>query len=158
MTDDQSLNAYIDRLSRYPFFKGVQPVDPGWRKLFSKAALARLDYVLMDALEIPDKQGGYAITWRDDFRVDDASAFMARSVEFYLEVLEEERPNILASPTFLPSSLRDRYEELWTDERMETVIKAAVRNHVALEINAMYKIPSERFIQKAQHRVDQTLT
>ncbi len=150
MTDDASLNAYLDRLGRCGFYKGVQPVDPGWRKLFSKEALARLDYVLMDALEIPDDKGGHAIIWRDEFKVADADAFMARYVEFYLRVLEEERPDILASPTFLPKSLRDRYEELWTEDRMKTVIQAAVRNGVAIEINSMYRIPSQRFVRKAR--------
>jgi len=150
MSDDRSLNAYLDQLSRYDFYKGIQPVDPGWRKQFSKQALARLDYVLMDAMEIPDGKGGYTIIWDDNFRVEDANAFMARYLAFYVRVLEEERPNILASPTFLPKCLRDRYDELWTDERMETVIKAAVRNEVALEINSMYRIPSQRVVERAK--------
>jgi histidinol phosphatase-like PHP family hydrolase len=150
MTDERSLNAYLDQLVHYGFFKGVQPVDPGWRKMFSKEALARLDYVLMDALEIPDNKDGHAIIWKDDFRVDDADAFMARYVDFYLQVLADERPNILASPTFLPKCLRERYEELWTEERMETIIKAAIRSGVALEINSMYRIPSQRFVARAK--------
>jgi hypothetical protein len=105
MVDDASLNAYIDQLSHYGFFKGVQPVDLGWRKLFSKEALARLDYILMDALEIPDQKGGYAIIWRDDFSVDDAKAFMARYVEFYVQVLRRNAP--ISSP--VPHSCQNVY-------------------------------------------------
>ena len=150
MTDDLSLNAYLDRLEQCGFYKGLQPVDPGWRRLFGKQALARLDYVLMDALEIPDGKGGYSILWRDDFKVDDEDGFMDRYVAFYLRILEEEKPDVLASPSFLPKCVRERYDELWTDARVERVIRAAVKNNVALEINSMYKIPSRRFVARAK--------
>jgi histidinol phosphatase-like PHP family hydrolase len=150
MTDDAALNAYLDRVAGCGFYKGLQPVDPGWRRLFGRETLARLDYVLMDALEIPDGKGRHAILWRDDFAVDDENAFMDRYVGFYLQILEEEQLDILASPTFLPKSVRARYDELWTEARMERVIGAAIRNGVALEINSMYRIPSRRFVTRAK--------
>jgi len=150
MTDDAALNAYLDRVEGCGFYKGLQPVDPGWRRQFGKETLARLDYVLMDALEIPDGKGGHAILWRDDFAVDDERAFMDRYVAFYLRLLEEEKPDILASPTFLPLRVRARYDELWTDARMDQVIKAAVANNAAIEINSMYRIPNRRFVARAK--------
>jgi histidinol phosphatase-like PHP family hydrolase len=150
MTDDKALNAYLDRADQFGFYRGLQPVDLGWRKLFGKATLARLDYVLMDALEIPDGKGGYSILWHDDFEVGDEDAFMDRYVAFYVQILEEEKPDIVASPTFLPKRVRGRYDALWTDARMEKVIQAAVRNRAALEINSLYRIPARRFVAKAR--------
>jgi hypothetical protein len=150
MTDDVALNAYLDRAAGCGFYKGLQPVDPGWRRQFGKAALARLDYVLMDALEIPDGKGGHYILWRDDFAVDDENAFMERYVAFYLRILDEEKLDILASPTFLPKCVRERYDELWTDARVERVVRAAIRNDVALEINSMYRIPNRRVVSAAK--------
>lgn len=62
----------------------------------------------------------------------------------------KDKPAILASPSFLPKCGRDRYDELWTDSRMDTVVAAAVKNRVAVEINSLYQIPHERFVNKAR--------
>ena len=43
--------------------------------------------------------------------------------------------------------IADEYDELWTTERMQKVIDAAIRNDIAIEINARYRIPSKKFIQ-----------
>jgi hypothetical protein len=41
-------------------------------------------------------------------------------------------------------------EDLWTDERMERVIKAAVQNKVALEINSMTEFPASGLSRKPE--------
>ncbi|MCD6395111.1 MAG: hypothetical protein J7M40_16600 [Planctomycetes bacterium] len=41
-------------------------------------------------------------------------------------------------------------DALWTKDRMQKVIDAAVKNDVAIEINARYRIPSEAFIKRAK--------
>jgi histidinol phosphatase-like PHP family hydrolase len=46
--------------------------------------------------------------------------------------------------------LQPEYEALWTTERMDKVINAAVASDVAIEINARYKIPSAAFIKRAK--------
>jgi histidinol phosphatase-like PHP family hydrolase len=46
--------------------------------------------------------------------------------------------------------IAERYDELWTQQRMEKVIQAAVRNDVAIEINTRYRIPSVEFIKLAK--------
>ena len=65
-------------------------------------------------------------------------------------IIENEPIDIFVNPTFLPSRIADRYDQLWTDKRMQRVIDAAVRNGVAIEINARYKLPKEIFIKKAK--------
>jgi histidinol phosphatase-like PHP family hydrolase len=42
------------------------------------------------------------------------------------------------------------YDMLWTDERMQRVIEAAVKNGIAIEINNRRRIPSAAFIKAAK--------
>ncbi len=65
-------------------------------------------------------------------------------------ILNDEPIDIYVNPTFLPVSIASEYDTLWTDERMDRVIEAAVRNGVAIEINSRYKLPSEKFIRRAK--------
>ena len=58
--------------------------------------------------------------------------------------------DIYVNPTFLPAVIADQYDQLWTPQRMDKVIKEAVKNNVAIEINARYKIPGKAFIQRAK--------
>lgn len=55
-----------------------------------------------------------------------------------------------ANPTYLPESLQPDYDALWTVERMDRLISAAVKNGVAIEINAHFQIPSAAFIKRAK--------
>jgi histidinol phosphatase-like PHP family hydrolase len=50
----------------------------------------------------------------------------------------------------LPESLKSQYAALWTPKRMQRVIQAAVQNHVAIEINSHFRIPSATFIRQAK--------
>jgi histidinol phosphatase-like PHP family hydrolase len=65
-------------------------------------------------------------------------------------IMSEEPINIYVNPTFLPAVIADDYDVLWTRERMEKVIRAAVANNVAIEINSRYKLPSPAFIKLAK--------
>jgi histidinol phosphatase-like PHP family hydrolase len=74
---------------------------------------------------------------------------MNRYVDYNLRVLGQPI-QVWANPTYLPESLQSRYDELWTPERMDKVIAAAVNNNVAIEINAHFRIPSTAFIRRAK--------
>ena len=148
--DDEALLKYISTLDPYPFYKAVQPVSPGWRSDFSAEVIAKLDYVIMDAMELPNPDGTFFCIWMDDTQISDKDKFMDRYLDFHLQIMSEEGINILASPTFLPSCLHDEYDQLWTEKRMRTIIESAVQNNVALEIGAMYKIPNEKFVRLAK--------
>ncbi|MBR4975839.1 MAG: hypothetical protein IKY61_02205, partial [Thermoguttaceae bacterium] len=41
------------------------------------------------------------------------------------------------------------YDELWTEERMRTLIQAAIDNDVALEVQAESAFPKPRFVELA---------
>ena len=79
----------------------------------------------------------------------DPQEFMNQYVEFNLRVLAEPI-QVWANPTYLPESLQPEYDKLWTAERMDRVIAAAVKNKVAIEINARFQIPSAAFIKRAK--------
>ncbi|MEA3366482.1 MAG: hypothetical protein U9R68_00035, partial [Planctomycetota bacterium] len=66
-----------------------------------------------------------------------------------LRVLSEPI-TILANPTWLPPAVKDKYDELWTEARMQKVIRAAIDHRVALEINARSGYPHDRFIRLAK--------
>src|SRR4029077_7128559 len=79
---DADLQHYIDSLRPYPVRIGLQPVYPGWARAFSKPVLDQLDYILMDALTLPNPDGTYTAIWQIDTMVDDAEAFMQRYMQF----------------------------------------------------------------------------
>jgi hypothetical protein len=148
--DDAALRKYLDTLKPYPVHRGLQPVYPGWFKAFSAELLGQLDYVLMDALTLPEKTGGWLRIWRSDTVVTDNQAFMERYLAFNLQVLTEEPVDIFAWPTYLPTCISQDYDALWTDQRMQRLVDAAVRKDIAIEINETAKVPKARFVALAQ--------
>lgn len=85
----------------------------------------------------------------NEVHVDDEQDFMDMLVR-RIEGVMAEPIDIYVNPTFLPARIADKYEQLWTDRRMDRVIAAAVQHGVAIEINARYKLPSKEFILKAK--------
>jgi hypothetical protein len=86
---------------------------------------------------------------KEETEVGDPNLFMDELVSKIEQILKEPI-DIYVNPTFIPEEIAARYDELWTIERMDRVINALVKNDVALEINARYKIPSIEFIKKAK--------
>jgi len=82
--------------------------------------------------------------------VDDSDDFMDQLVGKIVGVMENEPIDLYVNSTFLPDVLQPDYVALWTNERMDKVINAAVNNAIAIEINARYKIPSATFIKRAK--------
>jgi histidinol phosphatase-like PHP family hydrolase len=65
-------------------------------------------------------------------------------------IFSQEPVDIYVNPTVLPDVLMPEYDQLWTKERMERVIKVLAENNIALEINARYKVPSAEMIRMAK--------
>ncbi len=150
-TDDQ-LREYLDDMVGKPVFAGLQVNDRDWMDKHAPELLERVDFVLGDTMIMPmpsDDDEPVKLWVTDQYTIDEPEAWMERYVRHNLRVLAEPI-TILANPTYLPPPLDQRYDELWTDERMRQVIEAAVANHVALEINADSGLPSDRFIRLAK--------
>jgi len=150
IVNDEALKKYIDMLKNYPVYKGLQPVFTNWAKAFSKELLEKLDYILMDAMTLPEKDGSWLRIWRADTKVEDKEAFMKRYFDFNLQILTSEPVDIFAWPTFLPTCIADEYDTLWTDERMKKIIDLAVKKDIAIEINEPAKVPKLKFIKMAK--------
>jgi hypothetical protein len=148
-TNDSRLAECIKQIRKYPLYLGLQVNQSGWTKLYSKATLDSVDYILADALRFPDKNGQVRLLWVQGVIFDDPQDFMDRYVAYNLKVLSEPI-HIWVNPTFLPISLSAMYDKLWTEERMKILIDAAVKNNVAIEINSRYKIPNKKFILMAK--------
>jgi len=150
IVDDAALKKYIDMLKKYPVYKGLQPVYPNWAKAFSKKLLYQLDYILMDALTLPEKDGSWLRIWRADTRVTDKQAFMERYIAFNLQILSSEPIDIFAWPTYLPACIADEYDVLWTQQQMQKIIDMSVKKDIAIEINERARVPNARFIKMAK--------
>jgi len=150
IVDDKALTTYIKRIHSYNALAGLQAILPNWHEMFSSDAINKLDYVLMDAMEIPDGKGKREKIWEQRFVLYNKSTFMDRYINFYIEVLENGKADILANPTFLPTCLAPEYYKLWTEKRMDLIIQSAVKNKVAFEINSIYHYPKKPFLKMAK--------
>ncbi|MDO9340366.1 MAG: hypothetical protein Q7T72_07560 [Bacteroidales bacterium] len=97
----------------------------------------------------PNKDGKIIRIWVPNMPLGEPQEFMDLYVAHSLKVLAEPI-TIWANPTYLPDILISKYDELWTDARMKSLIDAAVKNKVAIEINSWFKLPDAKFIKMAK--------
>ena len=150
VSDDGTLEAWLLSLDGKPVFKGIEAESVNWASAFSRSSIAKLDYVQADALGMPDPSGVPMQIWRQDFRPANAEEFMDRYVDFHVQRISTEPIDIFVVPTFLPASLVPDYDRLWTPKRMRTIIEAAAKWSVALEIDCRFRVPHLRFLQMAK--------
>jgi hypothetical protein len=150
LSTDDDLNGYLAKLEGKPVFKGIQAEGLDWMTCFSKDVVVKLDYVLSDALTMPQKDGHSARIWLEDFQVGGKQDWMDRYTDFNVQVMATEPIDIMANPTFMPIGIEKEYDTLWTEPRMRKIIEAAVKYRVALEINSRYRVPSLKFLKIAK--------
>lgn len=149
-TDEDAL-AFLDSLKGKACFTAMQAEGREWVNMFSPETIAQFDYVFSDALTWTDDKGRRMRLWmEDEVFIDDADQFMDMYVDRIVGVISTEPIDIFVNPTFLPERIAADYNELWTPERMQRVIDAAVKHKVAIEINARYEIPGAAFIRRAK--------
>ncbi|GET26124.1 DUF1080 domain-containing protein [Prolixibacter sp. NT017] len=151
VTDDKTLNEYLESIKDEPVIKAMQCEGREWVTLFSPEAVAEFDYIFTDAMTWTDDKGRRMRLWiPEETFVENDQQFMEMLVSRIESIMSQEPVDIYVNPTFLPDELATRYDELWTPERMDRVIKVLKDNEVALEINARYRIPSMAFIKRAK--------
>ena len=151
VTNDKSLSAYMDTVQSMPIFRGMQAEGREWVTLFSPEAVAKFDYVFTDGMTWTDHKGRRMRLWKpEEAFVDNEQQFMDELISKIENVVSKEPIDIHVNPTFLPAVIAAKYDELWTDARIDRFVKVLVDNHVALEINSRYKIPSEKILRKAK--------
>lgn len=150
VTNNSELSNYMKSIQKEPIFKCMQAEGREWMTLFSPDTAALFDYIFTDAMTWTNSNDRRLRLWiPEETEVGDPQKFMDELVGKIEQILTEPI-DIYVNPTFIPAEIQARYNELWTSERMDRVIKALVKNHVAFEINARYKIPSVEFLKKAK--------
>ena len=151
IADDGAVSDFLKTMQGQPVFIGMQAEGREWVRLFSPEAVARFDYVFTDAMTFTNKNGRRMRLWiPSEVEVGEKQEFMEMLVERIVGIMDNEPIDIYVNPTFLPAPIAAEYEALWTAERMNRVIAAAVRNDVAIEINNRYRLPSPAFIRMAK--------
>jgi len=149
---DEELSNFLDGHDPSPFtWVAMQAEGREWLDLFSKESRERFDYVFTDAMTWTNDNGTRMRLWiKEETEVGDPQDFMDQLVDRIETILGNEPIDIYVNPTYLPDEIADQYDELWTEKRMDRVIKALVDNQIAFEINNGRKIPSQTFICRAK--------
>lgn len=151
VTDDEGIRKYVAGMRGQGVYIAMQAEGREWVELFSAEAIAEFDYVFSDAMTWRDDQGRRMRLWiPEEVFVDEVQSFMEMLVERTVWILENEPIDIYVNPTFIPDIIAGQYDTLWTEERMDRVIQAAVENDIAIEINARRSIPSPAFLKRAK--------
>jgi hypothetical protein len=149
-TDEEVLE-FLDSYPRPSHcWLAMQAEGREWLDMFSKEVISKFDYVFTDAMTWTNDSGKRMRLWIPaETEVGDPQDFMDQLVDRTEKILTEP-VDIFVNPTYLPEEINDRYDELWTPERMDRVIKALLDNGVAFEINNRRQIPSPAFIKRAK--------
>ena len=145
LSDNDKLKAFIDDARRFPeLLVGIQVNDRDWFKTIAPALRAKLDFVLADTMIMDDQK----LWFENEYSTADENAWLERYFNHCMTVVNEPI-TVLANPTYLPEKIVHRYDDFWSDDRMNKLIDAAVKNNVALEIQAGTKFPNKKFVELA---------
>ncbi len=154
LSNDEELGRYLAMLEGKGVYRGVQAEWLDWATCFSTKALARLDYVLMDAMTYPGKDGQRVKLWEkgveERVEMGDKQAFMDRFVAFHVGLIEKQPIDILGNVSWLPGPLAGDFEAFWTEQRIGRVVEAAAKEKVAIEISSGFRLPTLRFLKHAK--------
>jgi len=150
ITNDKEIYQFLNSMRSQPFILAMQGEGREWVTTFSKDARDEFDFVFTDALTFNDHKGRRVRLWvNEEVIIDNEQQYMDMIVDRTCDVLSEPA-DVFVNPFFLPDQLNDRYDEFWTDERVDKVINTLAESGMALEINELYNIPSKVIIMKAK--------
>ncbi len=148
--NDEQLQQYQKSIAGLPIFKAMQAEGREWVDMFSSELVNEFDYAFTDAMTWTNHRGTRMRLWiPEETDVGDPEDFMDQLVS-QIEKIVTEPIAIYVNPTYLPEEIAGRYDELWTDERIDRVVEALKANNVALEINSRLQLPGDRVIEKAK--------
>ncbi|MFC2126121.1 family 16 glycoside hydrolase [Bacteroidota bacterium] len=151
---DEKLFDYIASVRQEPAFNAMQAEGREWVGIFSDDAVKTFDYVFTDAMTYTDPLTGKRVqSWKpEQVNIPDKQQFMEFLSNYIVQIMNEEPIDVYVNATYLPEVIANEYDELWTRERMERVIDAAVANDIAIEISARLKMPNFEFIKLAKEK------
>ena len=154
LPDENSVRKFLAEYDRIPgTYLAMQAEGREWMDLFTRESIEQFDYVITDSMTVTDFNGKRMRLWmEDETEVGDPEEFMEMLVSRIEKIMNNEMLDIYVNPTFLPAELQGRYDELWTEKRMNRVVQALADNGIAMEINAVRRIPSLEFISLAKSK------
>ena len=145
LSDNAKLQAFIKDVQKYPeLLIGIQVNDRDWFKTIEPELRKQLDFILADTMVME----GQKLWLENEYEITDEDAWMERYFNHCMTVVNEPI-TILANPTYLPERIKHRYDDFWTEDRMGRLLDAAVKNNVAVEIQADTNFPNKKFIELA---------
>jgi len=150
--DDGAALEFLASMKTKPVFAALQAEGREWMHMFSLEAIAQFDYVFTDSMTWTNNAGHRLRLWipEESDIGDDPQAFMDELTDKTVEIISTEPIDIYVNPTYLPTSIAADYDALWTPERMQKIIDAAIAHNVAIEINGRFRLPSEAFLRLAK--------
>ena len=149
--DVAAIGAYLDELERHPVLRGGEFCwhDSLWRELPAELA-TRFTHRIGSLHAIILADGRVLHSFSRRFPEELSPAHYMDAYVDNLERLACEMPvDVLAHPTLLPLTLRDRApEDVWTEAHEDRAVDALRRGGIALEVSARYR-PHERLIRRA---------
>ncbi|MDR1723985.1 MAG: DUF1080 domain-containing protein [Tannerella sp.] len=150
ITDDAGVIAFLDSFRHEPVTLAMQAEGREWVTTFSQSVRDEFDYVFTDAMTFIDAKGRRTRLWiSDETWIENEQQYMDLIVDKICGVLTEPM-DIYVNPCFLPEKMADRYDEFWTEARMDKFVAALAKSGKALEINNRYRIPNLAIIKKAK--------
>lgn len=150
ITNDDQIRTYVDSMHMQPFILAMQAEGREWLTTFSPEARNEFDYVFTDALTFTDSKGRRTRLWiPEETWIENEQPYMDLIVDKICNVLKEP-VDIYVNPCFLPVPMDQRFDEFWTEARMNKFIDALAKSGKALEINELYKIPNKAILLKAK--------
>lgn len=149
--NDAGIDSFLNAMKGVPAFLGMQAEGREWVRMFSSDAVRKFDYVFTDAMTFTDHRGKRVRLWiPGEYEVGDKQAFMDMLTDRIVGILENEPIDVYVNPTFLPAEIAGEYDALWTEARMQRVVRAAAKRGIAVEINERFRIPNAKFIRMAR--------
>jgi len=155
LANDDEVYEYYNEVKPLPFLCGVQGEGRRWTSTFSAEALGVFDYLFTDAMTIRDQAGRITRLYHPEEILRDGLSdeeYMDVIVSQTVKIFTNDPADICANATYLPDDMQPRYDDLWTDERINSVLDVLERYHIALEISPRYRIPSMKIIRMAKQR------
>ncbi|MEW6685591.1 MAG: PHP domain-containing protein [Candidatus Edwardsbacteria bacterium] len=144
---EEALTSYLEYLQKFPVYKSIE-LDLGKEPVISHQALDKLDYVIGGVHhwgEICFFDGNASVE-KPEQLIEGILRLLEKSMEHY-------HLDILAHPTLLPISLKEKITELiFQTQWAERLIALACEKNVALEISARWPAPDEKFYEMAMRK------
>jgi hypothetical protein len=145
LSSDTAIRTFIEDGRKFPeLLIGIQVNDRDWYQVIDPSLLEQLDFVLSDTMVMD----GQKLWLENNYSTEDEENWLQKYYAHCLQVLSEPI-TIFSNPLYLPNKMMHYYEKFWTIERQTTIIETAVKNQIALEIQAKTQFPHIGFMKLA---------